>query len=157
MIRTPAEPGCFALCSTMRVMLREPLPKGLIIGRGLLRRCAHCGQGGLFRRWVSMAVDCPRCGHRFERDQGYWLGAVIVNTAVTFGLFIAIGLAIIAITWPVVPWNVLLIVTLVFNGLFPILFYPLSKTIWVALDLAVRPLEPSEVAAAAERVATETT
>ena len=75
----------------------------------------------------------------------------------TFGLFIAIGLTIIASTWPEVPWNVILIVTLVFNGLFPILFYPLSKTIWVALDLAVRPLEPSEVAAATERIAADPT
>lgn len=85
------------------------------------------------------------------------MGAVVVNTTVTFGLFIAIGVAIIAFTWPVVPWNAVLIVTLVFNGLFPILFYPLSKTIWVALDLAVRPLEPKEVAAAAERVAADPT
>ncbi|MDR9451393.1 MAG: DUF983 domain-containing protein [Acidimicrobiia bacterium] len=134
-------------------MPSEPLPKGRIIARGPLRRCPHCGQGGPFRRWVSMTADRPHCGHRFEREQGYWVRAVVVNTAVTFGLFIAIGVPIIALTWPVVPWGVILIVTLVFNGLFPILFYPLSKTIWVAPDLAARPLEPAEVAAAAERVA----
>ena len=88
-----------------------------------------------------MTDTCPGCGHRFEREQGYWLGAVIINTAATFALFIAIGIAIISTTWPEVPWNVVLVVTLVFNGLFPLLFYPFSKTIWVALDLAVRPVE----------------
>ena len=103
-----------------------------------------------------MADQCPVCGHRFEREQGYWLGAVIVNTAVTFALFIAIGITIISVTWPEVPWNVVLIVTLAFNGLFPLLFYPFSKTIWVALDLGFRPLEPAEAAAARSRLQQET-
>ena len=104
-----------------------------------------------------MADHCPACGHRFEREQGYWLGAVIVNTSVTFALFIAIGITIITATWPEVPWNVVLIITLTFNGLFPLLFYPLSKTIWVALDLGFRPLEPDETAAARSRLQQETT
>lgn len=94
-----------------------------------------------------MAADCPLCGVRFEREQGYWLGAVIVNTTVTFALFIGIGVVIISLTWPDVPWNIVLIITLVFNGLFPLLFYPFSKTIWVALDLSFRPLETEEIAA----------
>jgi hypothetical protein len=91
-----------------------------------------------------MTEACPGCGHRFEREQGYWLGAVIINTAATFALFLVIGLALIGFTWPEVPWQTILIVTLVFNGLFPVLFYPFSKTIWVAIDLAVRPAEASE-------------
>lgn len=103
-----------------------------------------------------MAAECPHCGHRFEREQGLWLGAVIVNTAVTFALFISIGIAIISATWPDVPWTAVLIVTLVFNGLFPFTFYPFSKTIWVALDLSFRPLEPVEVATAHTRLSGET-
>jgi uncharacterized protein (DUF983 family) len=120
-----------------------------------MRRCPRCGSAGLFRRWIVMADQCSVCGHRFEREQGYWLGAVIINTAVTFALFIAIGITIISATWPEVPWNVVLIVTLAFNGLFPVLFYPFSKTIWVALDLGFRPLEPAEAAAAASRLQQE--
>jgi uncharacterized protein (DUF983 family) len=102
-----------------------------------------------------MVPDCPRCGHHFEREQGYWLGAVIVNTAVTFGLFIVIGISIMVFTWPEVPWNALLIVTLVFNGLFPVWFYPFSKTIWVGLDLAVRPSETGQTPTAGRRSARE--
>jgi hypothetical protein len=100
-----------------------------------------------------MVPDCPRCGHHFEREQGYWLGAVTVNTAITFGLFIVLGFSIMALTWPEVPWNGLLIVTLVFNGLFPVWFYPFSKTIFVALDLAVRPTEPGDIQTAGRRTA----
>ncbi len=102
-----------------------------------------------------MTDTCPGCGHSFEREQGYWLGAVIINTAVTFALFIAIGITIISATWSDVPWQTLLVVTLVFNGLFPLLFYPFSKTIWVALDLGVRPVEQPNVPSAGPATRTE--
>ena len=33
-----------------------------------------------------MAERCPRCGMRFEREEGFFLGAYVVNFAVTEGL-----------------------------------------------------------------------
>lgn len=39
----------------------------------------------------------------FARDQGYWLGAAIVTTAVTFALLLGIGLTLVVATWPEVP------------------------------------------------------
>ncbi len=27
-----------------------------------------------------MTGECPRCGLKFEREEGYWLGAIIINT-----------------------------------------------------------------------------
>lgn len=88
-----------------------------------------------------MVNNCPKCSLQFEREEGYWLGAVIINTAVTFGLFLLIGFTIVITTWPAVPWATVLIVTLVFNGLFPVVFYPFSKTLWVAADLIFRPID----------------
>ncbi len=102
-----------------------------------------------------MTETCPGCGHRFGREQGYWLGAVIINTAVTFALFIVIGITLVGFTWPDVPWRTILVVTLVFNGLFPVFFYPFSKTIWVAVDLAVRPVETPIVTSAGPATPTE--
>ncbi|MGZ5384100.1 MAG: DUF983 domain-containing protein [Acidimicrobiia bacterium] len=134
-------------------MSNGPPTRFRLLGRALRRRCPRCGQARLFRRWITMVLDCPRCGHHFEREQGYWLGAVTVNTAITFGLFIVLGISIMALTWPEVPWSGLLIVTLVFNGLFPVWFYPFSKTIWVALDLAVRPTEPGHIQTSGQRTA----
>ncbi len=47
----------------------------------------------------------------------------------------------IAATWPDVPWTALLVIALVVNGVFPILFYPYARLLWVAMDLRVRPVE----------------
>jgi Na+(H+)/acetate symporter ActP len=99
-----------------------------------------------------MKEHCSVCGHRFEREPGYWVGAVIINTIVIFATFLAVFGGMVILTWPDVPWPAVLIVTVVVNLLVPVLFYPLSKTIWAALELSWHPLEADEIAASAERV-----
>jgi Protein of unknown function (DUF983) len=90
---------------------------------------------------MAMAETCPSCGLRFEREQGYWVGAITIDTAATFGLFGLLVIAIVAATWPAVPWTPLLVIALAVNGIFPIFFYPYARLLWVALDLRVRPIE----------------
>ncbi len=81
---------------------------------------------------------------KFDRDAGYGTGAMIVNTAATIGTFLVIFVAIMVATWPDVPWTTALVVTIVVNTIVPIVFYPWSKTIFLGLDLAVRPLSTEE-------------
>jgi hypothetical protein len=100
-----------------------------------------------------MREHCDRCGLRFEREEGYWVGALIINTAVAFGTFIALFVGGIAITWPDVPWGALGVVTVVAMAVVPLLFYPVSKSLWMALELSWHPLEEEEISEAAARVA----
>jgi uncharacterized protein (DUF983 family) len=128
-----------------------------MIGRGLRRRCPRCGGWGLFNGWWAMLEDCPTCGHHFERESGYWVGAMIVNTALTIGQFLVVFVGFLMWSWPDVPWTALTVVAAISTALLPVLAYPISKTTWVAYDLAVHPLEPNEIAAAAEHVQRSTT
>jgi uncharacterized protein (DUF983 family) len=117
-----------------------------MIWRGVTRRCAVCGQGHLFRRWFTIVETCPRCGHRFDRDEeGYWTGAMAVNIVVTEALFFAVFTLALVVMWPDVRWGWLLGAVIVLNGAFPIVFYPFTKTIWMALSLWWGPLEPAEL------------
>ena len=61
--------------------------RGLMLWRGLTRRCPRCGGGKLFQRWFRMVPDCPHCGLHFEREPGYWVGAVAINTMVIGMIF----------------------------------------------------------------------
>jgi uncharacterized protein (DUF983 family) len=101
----------------------------------LLKRCARCGSGGLFHRWFTMVEWCPRCGLRFEREEGHWVGAMIVNFTVTMLAFVTVLAAGLLLTWPDVPWTGLTVVAVVIVVAVPIVLYPWSKTIWVAIDL----------------------
>lgn len=118
-----------------------------MIWRGLTKRCAVCGSGHLYESWFRMKPRCPRCGYRFEREEGFFLGAYVVNLAVAEGI-IAL-LCIVPLIWLSATrpeaslWPV---ITVGFVGalLGPLLFYPFSRTIWVAVELLLRPVWADE-------------
>lgn len=120
--------------------------RGRTLLRGCLKRCGVCGQGRLFRRWFFMKERCPRCNLRFERIEGHWTGDIGVNTVVSFGLLMVFLMAGFLITWPEPPVLVLVVGAILTAFLGPLFFLPFSKTIWLAADLMMRPLEPGEVA-----------
>lgn len=100
-----------------------------------------------------MKEHCTRCGLGFEREPGYWVGAVIINTTVIFATFLVVFGGLVLITYPDVPWGLVLVVTIVANIAIPVLFYPVSKTLWSAMELSWHPLEPEEIEEASARSA----
>jgi len=112
-----------------------------LLVRGVAKRCPWCGAGRLFVRWFDMKPNCPRCGYRFEREEGFFLGAYVINLALTEVMVGAVFIALIvreAQGWhgSLVPW--LLVVGAVQVAL-PFVSYPFSKTIWAAFDLIMHP------------------
>jgi hypothetical protein len=85
--------------------------------------------------YFTLRESCTRCGLYFEREEGYWVGALIINTTVAFGTFILLFVGGMLLTWPDVPWTALGVVTVGVMAILPILFYPLSKTIWMAIEM----------------------
>jgi uncharacterized protein (DUF983 family) len=111
-----------------------------MLARGATKRCARCGSGNLFHKWFRMVPDCPRCGLHFEREQGYWTGAIAINTIIIGGIFAIVFVATMAFTVPDIPWVGLLMAVIPIMSIGPLIVYPFSKTLWLAVDLAF--LEP---------------
>ncbi|MBA2530447.1 MAG: DUF983 domain-containing protein [Euzebyales bacterium] len=119
-----------------------------MLGRALRRRCPLCGSGGIFDGWFSLRQRCPGCNFSFEREEGYWVGAMIANIAAAEGLFALVFLGGVVVTYPDVPWAALGIAGAVVMVGLPIAFYPLSKTLWLWADLALlHPLDADDLAA----------
>jgi hypothetical protein len=83
-----------------------------------------------------MVPDCPRCGLHFEREPGYWVGAVAINTMLIGMIFTIVTVTVSAATIPDIPWVTLLMAELPLMAIGPGAFYPYSKTLWVAVDRA---------------------
>ncbi len=81
-----------------------------------------------------MVPDCPRCGLHFEREAGYWAGALAVNLIIVGGIFAITFVVALALTIPNIPVAPLLAVFVPLMVLGPIICYPFSKTLWVAID-----------------------
>lgn len=114
------------------------------ITRGLRGACPHCGGRGIFASVTELKDACPTCGFSFVREEGYWVGAMTVIMAivlVSFGAWFVGGMLV---TWPDVPWTVLLIGGIVLNGVVPFALYGWSKSIWIGLDLTFNPARAEE-------------
>lgn len=126
-----------------------PLPGSLRMAwRGVMRRCPRCGGGELFDGWLQMRPRCPRCGIRFEREEGFFLGAFVINfgiTLVSLAAFIGVGLAA---TLPDPPQEMLAAAGAALVVVVAVFFYPTSRTVWSAIDLRMRPLEAAEIESA---------
>jgi uncharacterized protein (DUF983 family) len=110
-----------------------------------MKHCAVCGQGHLFRRWFTMLERCPKCDLKFERIEGHWTGDLGINTIVSFGALLIVLLVGFLAFWPTPPIAAIIIAAIATAGVLPLVFFPFSKTIWLALDLMMRPLDPGEV------------
>ena len=120
-------------------------------GRALRRRCPLCGQGKMFTRWVKMRDNCAHCGYRFDRNEpDYFIGAYTINLIVAELIVVGVMVIVMLATWPAVPWTAMTwgIGLLLLPA--PVLLYPYSKSLWLALDLVFQPpirseyLQPTE-------------
>jgi uncharacterized protein (DUF983 family) len=116
----------------------------VMLRRGARKHCPVCNQGHLFRGWVAMAEACPHCGLLFRRAPGQWLGSWFLNICVAQMAVALVLIVGVAVTWPDPPMWVLGSLDLLAALAVPFLFFPFSRTLWTAIDLAMRPLEFDE-------------
>jgi hypothetical protein len=93
-----------------------------------------------------MCPSCPSCGIHFDREPqgGYWIGSNVINLFATEGTFAAIFVGVLLLTWPSPPWDGMLWGGMLLMLLLPVLYFPFSKTLFIAVDLIFRPDEPQD-------------
>ena len=114
----------------------------ILFGRAVLVRCPNCGSGNLFEHWFKIKERCPRCGYVFGRNEsGYQIGSMALDMVIPMLLWLA-GLATtLILTWPNPPWMLIQWGSIAIMVGLPLLLYPMSHTLAIALDLLVRPPE----------------
>jgi uncharacterized protein (DUF983 family) len=113
-----------------------------VFARGLRKRCPRCGERRIWQTWFRAKTLCPRCGLRFEQEEGGWLGAMTVNYAFACIVWlVALALAL-AATVPDVPVAPVLVLSIAILGGLPLWFYPRSKMLWAAVEFLTARSEP---------------
>lgn len=130
-------------------MTRPSLP--VMLWRGVRRRCAFCGgRGAFFTGWFAKQERCRTCGIGWHRGyEGFELGAMAISAVICLGtLIVAMVIGIVA-TSPDIAVLPLLVGLGVGAIVLPVLVYPVSYTVWQAVDLAMRPPQPGDFASPA--------
>src|SRR5260370_33084347 len=108
----------------------------------LHQRCPRCRSGKIFHHSVFVGLPkmyerCPVCNLRFEREEGYFLGAMYIS----YGLGLSIIALIAALLWAVTGWWITKD-TVCAGGLFLPLAPAITRfarVLWSFLALAVDP------------------
>ncbi len=111
--------------------------------RAILReRCPRCREGRIYRRpllrgWLAMNDTCPVCGLKFNREQGYFLGAMYVS----YALSVFPVLLLVILLWLVAHWSydaALLGAVIAYLPFVP-LVVRISRVLWIHIDQAFDP------------------
>lgn len=101
--------------------------------------CPRCRSGRIFASFLAMNPECPACGLVFEREPGYFSGAVFISHLA--GLPMIVLLAGVAILWlgpdASIPLAILL-AALSFTALSPFLCR-IARVLWIHLDQNLDP------------------
>jgi uncharacterized protein (DUF983 family) len=91
---------------------------GTVIRSILMEKCPNCGKGEVFEKrkklfeFPVMKHACPECGYKFDREPGYFLGAMYVS----YGLAVLEGIITFLICY---------------------FFFPDLPTIWIPILITV--------------------
>ena len=115
--------------------MMEELPSHL---RAIVRlRCPRCLDGAVFARLWRMHPLCPSCGLEYEREPGYFTGAMYFSYALGLALCAPVGVALTVFAGFSAIQCILAIAVMV-PLLIPLLFR-YSRILWMHCDQLLDP------------------
>ena len=105
-------------------------------------RCPNCGTPWLFVHWLKPRPACANCGRSLERSEegeGNYLGSLVINFAVAELTIALLVVVTVVVTWPSPPWNGIIYGGVALAVVAPLVFFPFSKLLWLAIDLTINP------------------
>jgi uncharacterized protein (DUF983 family) len=91
----------------------------------------------IFRGWPKMHLRCPACGLLFDREPGYFLGAMYISYIVGLAMVAVLSVAV----WAVTAWGLtkdVIVALILFLPLAPVITL-FSRVLWIYLDQTVDP------------------
>lgn len=102
--------------------------------------CPRCRRGRIFAGRLAMHPTCPACGLRFEREPGYFTGAMYVSYALAVPL-VTVCAALVCFVAPQLSFDATVgTVAVLFLPFVPALFR-YSRILWIHLDQTIDPSE----------------
>ena len=111
----------------------------VLFARGVRQRCPVCGKGKIFQGFFKTYERCPVCQFVYEREPGYYTGAMAINLIVTELLIVAVAVPVAASQVVSIP--VMAVLGFILCFLLPLIFYRPTKSLWMSLDHLLHPAE----------------
>jgi uncharacterized protein (DUF983 family) len=111
----------------------------------LHQRCPRCRLGSIFhysifRGFPKMCERCPVCGLKFQREAGYFLGAMYIS----FGLALVTIALVAVLLWAITGWwitRAMIWAVVIFLPLAPAISL-FARVLWIYMDQSIDPEKP---------------
>lgn len=110
---------------------------GVRWGALLRGRCPRCGQGAMFRGQITMNTACAECSLRFDREEGYYSGAMYASYFLSIGVLTVIGIVVWLLLGAYWSLNPLMLLSAVLFLLTVPTIFRYSRVIWLHIDWAI--------------------
>ncbi len=115
------------------------------ITRALRLRCPACGGRGILASWLRLAERCPHCAFRPDRGEpDHFLGGYVVNLGIAEAVAAILWVVLLTVTWPDPSWVLMQWAAAVLVVLTPVLLYPVTRLLFLAVDLIAQPHRPGD-------------
>ncbi len=111
------------------------------VGAVVRMRCPECKKGIVYSHGSHMNRLCPNCGIRFEREPGYFSGAIWIAVLLATPVALFLMFLLLWFFRELHPGVAGLLASLTFIPLVPITIR-LSRSIWMYLDHQMHPQRP---------------
>jgi uncharacterized protein (DUF983 family) len=114
-----------------------------IVRRAARLRCPNCGRGRLFRGVFRMLNRCPECGLSYFPEQGYYVGAMIINYVATTAVVVAIFLLTTLFRdFTTLSVNSKILLWMAFAVALSLLLMRHAYSFWLGIDFWIKPRQP---------------
>ncbi|MCR9063018.1 MAG: DUF983 domain-containing protein [Cytophagales bacterium] len=115
-------------------------------------KCPRCGEGELFTsrnpykkgEMMEMHSHCEHCGLRYEREAGFFYGAMYVSYMLNIALFVNAVLIWYLFVEDLVDWRIYIGAYVLITILLVPLIYRFSRSIWLYMMIKYEPEKRGE-------------
>ena len=120
----------------MNTIDKKQMVQGSLFMRIMKEKCPHCGKGDVYakkKKFLELPVmkdNCDECHYYFDREPGYFLGAMYIS----YGLAVLQGISTFLLLYAFLPNIPTIYVVLIILGvitLFSMKNYKLSRIIYI--------------------------
>ncbi len=123
----------------------SPIAPATHIVRALRLRCPACGAPGILSHWLRLAERCPACGlHPDRGESDHFLGGYVLNLGIAEAVAACVWGVLLALTWPNPSWTLMQWSAAVLVVAMPIVMYPFTRLVFLAVDLIAQPQRPGD-------------
>lgn len=118
----------------------------------LKTKCPRCHEGEMFvnsnpyavGNMLTMHTHCSNCGIRYERESGFFFGAMYISYAINIALFVTATVGYYLFLKPLVDWRWYIFGYVALTVLLTPVIFRLSRSVWLSIMTKYDPEKRSE-------------